>query len=488
LKNPIQLQTIHETHGLLKTKQFSSVELTQSALSHIQNVEPHLHALVTVTETLALEQAAQADKRIARGDCQPLTGIPAIIKDLFCTKGIRTTCSSKMLENFIPPYNATAVEKLYANGMVLVGKSNMDEFAMGSSTKTSAFFPTHNPWDLSRVPGGSSGGSAAAVAAKEGLYSLGSDSGGSIRQPASFCSVVGLKPTYGRVSRYGAVPFASSLDHIGPLTQDVEDTAIVMNAISGLDERDSTSLPNNVPDFTQSLGKDIKEMRIGVPRQYFVDGIEHEVESTIRAAILKLEELGANVDWEVTLPHTEYAVAAYYIIAPAEASANLSRYDGIKYGFSYGDTENMWSAIEKTRQYGFGDEVKRRIMLGTHVLSSGCYEKYFLKAQKVRTLISQEFERAFTKYDVLVTPASPYVPFKANEESSGITSLYQSCVCTVPANLAGIPAISVPAGFVNNLPVGMQIMAKPFAEDTLIRVAHAYEQATEWHKRLPVIA
>ncbi len=400
-----------------------------------------------------------------------------------CTKGIPTTCSSRMLENFVPPYNATVVEKLNNCEVVILGKANMDEFAMGSSNEHSAFFPTHNPWDLSRVPGGSSGGPAVAVAAGEAIYTLGSDTGGSIRQPAGFCSVTGLKPTYGRVSRYGLVAFASSLDQIGPLTQDVTDCALVLNAIAGYDARDSTSVPYPVPDYTQCLATDLNGLNIGVPKEYFVEGMQTEVEIAMRAAINMLEELGARIEWEVSLAHTPYALAAYYIIAPSEASANLARYDGVKYGFSYLDADSMWEALEKTRQYGFGDEVKRRIMLGTYALSAGYYDAWYLKAQKVRTLIRQEFDQAFTKFDALVTPTSPTVPFKIGEKMDDPLQMYLSDVCTLPINIAGLPAISIPAGFADGLPIGMQIIGKPFAEETILKISHAYQQATEWHKR-----
>ncbi len=475
--------TIHEAHNLLKDKQLTSVELTKACLERIKQVEPRVKALVTITEELALEQARKADELLASGNTSPLTGIPAIIKDNMCTKGIRTTCSSKMLENFVPPYDATVVERLNNCGVVMVGKANMDEFAMGSSTEHSALFPTHNPWDLSRVPGGSSGGSAAAVAAGEAIYALGSDTGGSIRQPAGFCSVTGLKPTYGRVSRYGLVAFASSLDQIGPLTQDVTDCALVLNAIAGYDDRDSTSVPYSVPDYTQCLTTDIKGLRIGIPREYFVEGMQAEVETAIRTAIGKLEELGATVEWEVSLPHTAHALAVYYIIAPSEAMANLARYDGVKYGFSYQEADSMWDAMEKTRQYGFGDEVKRRIMLGTYALSAGYYDAYYLKAQKVRTLIRQEFDQAFEKYDALITPTSPTVPFKMGEKVDDPVQMYLSDVCTLPINIAGLPAISIPAGFADGLPIGMQIIGKPFSEETLLKIAYAYQQATEWHER-----
>jgi len=449
-------------------------------------VEPKVHALVTITDELALKQAERADQLIAAGDTNPLTGIPALIKDNMCTKGIPTTCSSKMLANFVPPYDATVVEKLNSCGAVIIGKANMDEFAMGSSTEHSAFFTTHNPWDLNRVPGGSSGGSAVAVAADETIYALGSDTGGSIRQPAGFCSVTGLKPTYGRVSRYGLVAFASSLDQIGPLTKDVTDCALVLNAIAGHDPRDSTSLPYPTPDYTRCLGTDLKGLNIGIPKEYFVKGMQTEVEVAIRAAIGKIEVLGARVG-EVSLPHTPYALAAYYIIAPSEAMANLARYDGVKYGFSYQDTDNVWQALEKTRQFGFGDEVKRRIMLGTYALSAGYYDAYYLKAQKVRTLIRQEFDRAFEQYDALVTPTSPTVPFKIGEKLDDPLQMYLSDVFTIPINIAGLPAIVIPAGFADGLPIGMQIIGKPLGEETILQIAYAYEQATEWHKRRPQI-
>jgi len=478
--------TIHEAHQLLKTKQLSSVELTKACLERISQVEPKVHALITITDELALKQARKADELIVTGDNNPLTGIPVLIKDIICTKGIRTTCASKMLENFVPPYDATVIEKLNECGAVIVGKSNMDEFAMGSSTENSAFFPTYNPWDLSCVPGGSSGGSAAAVAAGETIYALGSDTGGSIRQPAGFCGITGLKLTYGRVSRYGLVAFASSLDQIGPLTKDVTDCALVLNAIAGYDSRDSTSAPYPTPDYTQCLTTDLEGLRLGVPKEYFVEGMQAEAAQAIKAAINKLEELGARVEWEVSLPHTPYALAVYYIIAPSEASANLARYDGVKYGFSY-QADSMWEAMEKTRQYGFGDEVKRRIMLGTYALSAGYYDAYYLKAQKVRTLIRQEFDKAFEKFDALVTPTSPTVPFKIGEKIDDPLQMYLSDVCTLPINIAGLPAISIPAGFANGLPIGMQIIGKPFSEETILKIAHAFQQATEWHKRKPKI-
>jgi aspartyl-tRNA(Asn)/glutamyl-tRNA(Gln) amidotransferase subunit A len=486
--NDLHQLTIHEAHELLKQRKISSTELTKSVLKRIAEVEGKIHACVTVVEDIALKEAAKVDNHLKTArETTPLTGIPTLIKDVMCTKGIRTTCSSRMLENFIPLYDATVIEKLKAHRAVIVGKTNMDEFAMGSSTEHSAFFPTHNPWDLSRVPGGSSGGSAAAVAAGEAIYTLGSDTGGSVRQPAALCSLVGLKPTYGLVSRFGLIAFASSLDQIGPLTKDVTDCALVMNAIAGYDPKDSTSVPYPVPDYTRQLVPDIKGLRIGIPREYFVEGMQNQVRAALKTAIEKLRELGAQIDWDVSLPHTKYALAVYYILAPSEASANLARYDGVKYGFSQRDAGNVIETTEKTRQFGFGTEVKRRIMLGTYALSAGYYDAYYVKAQKVRTLIKQEFDQAFQKYDALVTPTSPIVPFKLGEKLADPMQMYLSDVCTLPINIAGIPAISIPAGFADNLPIGMQIMGKPFSEEILLRIAFAYEQATDWHKRKPIL-
>ncbi len=479
--------TISQAHRLLQERKTSSVELTKASLRHLHEVEDKVHACVTVSEDAALRQAEEADEAISTGTTNPLTGIPALVKDNMCTEGIKTTCSSRILEDFVPPYDATVIEKLKAHKAVILGKTNMDEFAMGSSTEHSAFFPTRNPWDLDCVPGGSSGGSCVAVAADAAVYALGSDTGGSIRQPAGFCSVVGLKPTYGRVSRFGLVAFASSLDQIGPITKTVADSALVMNVIAGHDPRDSTSVSNPVPDYTEALIPDLKNVRIGIPQEYFVEGIQDEVRISVQAAIKKLGELGAKIDWEASLPHTKYALAAYYIVAPSEASANLARYDGVKYGFSYQDTRNMWQAMEKTKQYGFGDEVKRRIMLGTYALSAGYYDAYYLKAQKVRTLIRWEFDQAFEKYDALVTPTSPTLPFKIGEKVDDPMQMYLSDVCTLPINIAGVPAISIPAGFANGLPIGMQIIGKPFDEETVLHIAFAYEQATDWHNRKPPV-
>jgi len=487
--NELHQLTIHEAHELLKQRKISSTELTKSVLKRIAEIEGKVHACVTIVEDIALKEAEKLDNYIKTAhEITPLTGIPTLIKDVICTKGVRTTCSSRMLENFVPPYDATVIEKLKAQKAVIVGKTNMDEFAMGSSTEHSAFSPTYNPWDLSRVPGGSSGGSAVAVSTGEAIYALGSDTGGSIRQPAGFCNVVGFKPTYGRISRFGLVAFASSLDQIGPITKDVTDCALVMNVIAGYDSRDSTSAPYPVPDYTQQLIPDIKGLKIGIPREYLVEGVQDQVRTALQAAINKLQELGAEIYWEVSLPHTKYALAAYYILAPSEASANLARYDGVKYGFSERDAGNVIETTEKTRQVGFGPEVKRRIMLGTYALSAGYYDAYYLKAQKVRTLIKQEFDQAFEKYDALVTPTSPIVPFKLGEKLDDPMQMYLSDVCTLPINIAGIPAISIPAGFADNLPIGMQIMGKPFSEEILLRIAFAYEQATDWHKRKPPLS
>ncbi len=481
--------TVHEAHELLKQRKISSTELTKSVLKRLAEVEGQVHACVTIVEDIALQEAGKVDGCIKTSDAiAPLTGIPTLIKDAICTKGIRTTCSSKILEDFVPPYDARVIENLQAQKAVIVGKTNMDEFAMGSSTEHSAFFPTRNPWDLTRVPGGSSGGSAAAVAADETIYALGSDTGGSVRQPAALCSVVGFKPTYGRVSRFGLIAFASSLDQIGPLTKDVTDCALVMNAIAGYDARDSTSVRYPVPDYTRQLIPDIKGLKIGIPKEYFIEGMQSEVRAALQAAIGKLGELGAEIDWEVSLPHTKYALAIYYILAPSEASANLARYDGVKYGFSERHAGNVIEATERTRQSGFGVEVKRRIMLGTYALSAGYYDAYYVKAQKVRTLIKQEFDQAFEKYDALVSPTSPVVPFKLGEKLDDPMQMYLSDICTLPMNIAGTPAISVPAGFADNLPIGMQIMGRPFSEEMLLRIAFAYEQATDWHKRRPPLS
>jgi aspartyl-tRNA(Asn)/glutamyl-tRNA(Gln) amidotransferase subunit A len=477
--------TAHEAGRLLREREVTSRQLTEAVLARIREVEGRVKAYVSVTEDVALQQAEAADARIARGEIAPLTGIPVCVKDVICTKGIRTTCGSRMLENFVPLYDAFVTQRLLDAGAVIVGKANMDEFAMGSSTENSAFFPTHNPWDLERVPGGSSGGSAAAAAAGECSVALGSDTGGSIRQPGAFCGVVGLKPTYGRVSRFGLVAFASSLDQIGPLTRDVEDAAITLNCIGGYDACDSTSANVEMPDFTRFLQRDLKGMRIGIPREYLPDEMDPSVRQSFEEAVAVMQSLGATVERDVSLPTTPYALAVYYIIAPSEAMANLARYDGVKYGFSYQEGEGMWDNMERTRQYGFGDEVKRRIMLGTFALSAGYYDAYYLKAQKVRTLIRREFDAAFAKYDALVTPVTPTPAFRIGEKVDDPYAMYLSDIFTLPVNIAGIPGISVPAGFCDGLPVGVQVLAKPFDEGSLFRVAYAYEQATAWHDAHP---
>ncbi|MER3399191.1 MAG: Asp-tRNA(Asn)/Glu-tRNA(Gln) amidotransferase GatCAB subunit A [Chloroflexota bacterium] len=482
--NELYRLTIHEAHKLLLKGEINAVELTESVLKRIEAVEDRVKAFITVTADLALQQAAEADRRIRAGEVTPLTGIPMQLKDVIVTRGIRTTCGSRILENFVPIYDATVARRLTEAGAVLVGKGNMDEFAMGSSTENSAFFPTRNPWDLERVPGGSSGGSAAAVASDECIYALGSDTGGSVRQPAALCNVVGLKPTYGRVSRFGLIAFASSLDQIGPITKDVEDCALVMNVIAGHDPNDSTTVNLPVPDYTQFLIPDLKGLRLGVPAEYY-EGIQPEVKQVLMAAIGVLADLGAEIIWEVSLPHTRYALPCYYIIAPSEASSNLARYDGVKYGYSYFEAENVWDAMMKTRQYGFGPEVKRRIMLGTYALSAGYYDAYYLKAQKVRTLIRADFDRAFERVDALVTPTSPTVAFKLGEKTQDPLQMYLSDICTIPVNIAGICGLSVPAGFADGLPVGMQLIGRAFDEGTLLRIGYAFQQATDWHRRKP---
>ena len=476
--------TIRYARELLDSKQLSSVELTDAYLSRIEEIEGEVNSFVTVTSEVASQQAVYADRLIALGEQGILTGIPMQLKDNFCTKGVLTTCSSRMLENFVPPYDSHVTERLKSLGAVMVGKGNLDEFAMGSSTENSAIKPTRNPWDLDRVPGGSSGGPAAAVAASQCTFSLGSDTGGSIRQPASFCGVVGMKPTYGLVSRYGLIAFASSLDQIGPLTTDVMDSALVLSQIAGYDRRDSTSLNVKIPDYSKNLEENLDGFRIGVPREYFTEGIQPDVERSIRDAISILEGLGAKVS-ETSLPHSSFALAVYYIIAPSEASANLSRYDGVKYGHSDRDAETMWEGLERTRQDGFGPEVKRRIMLGTYALSSGYYDAYYIKAQKVRTLIRAEFEEAFKEYDVLAMPTSPSTAFNLGDKANDPLQMYLNDIFTIPANIAGIPGISVPGGFVDGLPVGLQFMSGALQEQKLFQAAYAYEQATDWHTQTP---
>ncbi len=476
--------TIVEAGDLLRQRKISSVELTLAHLERIRALEDKVKAFTLVTDDIAMLQAQAADLHFSRGDTvSPLTGIPIAIKDVICTRDITTTCGSNMLKNFKPPFDATVMERLNAAGAVMLGKTNMDEFAMGSSTEHSAFFPTHNPWDLERTPGGSSGGSAAAVAAGMAMGSYGSDTGGSIRQPASLCNVVGLKPTYGRVSRFGLVAFASSLDQIGPFARSARDAAILLQAIAGPDSRDSTSVDRPVPDYSAALTGSIKGLRIGVPEEYWVEGTQPGVAAAVRKDIEKLRKMGAEVS-EVSLPHTKYGVSAYYIIAPAEASANLARYDGVKYGYSYRHTDDMWEALEQTREHGFGQEVKRRIMLGTYALSSGYYDAYYKQAEKVRSLITRDFDRAFERFDVLASPATPGVAFKLGAISDPY-EMYLQDVFTIPANLAGICGVSIPGGFSDGLPVGLQLLGNIFAEDVILRVADAFEQVTDYHKQWP---
>ena len=480
--------TVVQAIEKLRNKEISSQELVKAVLKRIEKIEKKISAFISVNSDLAVKQAEEADKKISQGKkLPPLTGIPIAVKDNILTEGLKTTAGSKILENYLAPYDATVIKKLKEAGAILIGKANLDEFAMGSSTENSAFKKTKNPWDLTRVPGGSSGGPAAAVAADECLAALGSDTGGSIRQPASFCGVVGLKPTYGRVSRYGLIAMASSLDQISPVAKTVADSALLLNIISGKDFLDSTSLKKEVPDYTRALAEKIKGMRIGIPDEYFSKGIDKEVEQVVKKAILKLEELGAKID-RVSLPMTEYALAAYYIIMPAEVSANLARYDGIKYGYSNQSKEsNLLDVYLKSRGQGFGDEVRRRIMLGTYVLSAGYYEAYYLKAQKVRTKILEDFKKAFKKFDLLVAPVSPTVAFKIGEKIDDPLKMYLSDVYTVPINLAGLPAISLPCGFVKGLPVGLQIIGPHFSEGQILRAAYTYEQNTNWHLKRPKV-
>ena len=478
--------TIDKARLLLDSKELSALELTKLYLDRIDDLDANIASFLSVNYENAIKQADNADSLIAKGDSDILTGIPMQIKDNICTKGIRTTCASNMLEDFVPPYNAHIVEKLNEAGAILLGKGNLDEFAMGSSTENSSFKITKNPWDITRVPGGSSGGPAASVAASEVLFSIGSDTGGSIRQPASFCGVVGMKPTYGLVSRFGLIAFASSLDQIGPITNNVKDSAIVLSAMAGYDSRDSTSLKVDIPDYSKGLKADLKGFNIGVPKEYFTLGIDPKIENNIREAIKTLEELGANIE-EVTLPHTEYALSVYYIIAPSEASANLSRYDGVKYGYSDSKSESMWDALEATRESGFGPEVKRRIFLGTYALSSGYYDAYYVKAQKVRTLIRQDFENAFKKFDVLVMPTCPTTAFNVGDKIDDPIQMYLNDIFTIPANIAGIPGISVPSGLIDGLPVGLQFMSGSLQEKKLFQAAYAYERATDWNNLKPNI-
>lgn len=486
------MASIRELHQQLVKKQRSAVEITQEALKRIEALEPKLHSFLCVTAERALEQAGAVDAKIAAGEeIGLLAGIPVGIKDNLCTKGVPTTCASRILENFVPPYESTATQKLADVGAVMVGKTNLDEFAMGSSTENSAYQVTANPWDLSRVPGGSSGGSAAAVSSQECVVALGSDTGGSIRQPASFCGVVGMKPTYGLVSRYGLVAYASSLDQIGPFANTVEDAAILLSAIAGYDPKDSTSLKVAIPDYAASLKPDFKprgQLRIGVIKETFGEGLDSVVEQAVTKAVELLQSLGAEIHI-ISCPRFRYGLPTYYIIAPSEASANLARYDGVKYGYRAPDADNLLSMYTRTRATGFGTEVKRRIMIGTYALSAGYYDAYYLKAQKVRTLIKQDFEKAFGVVDILVCPTSPTTAFKAGEKTTDPLSMYLTDLMTIPVNLAGLPSLSLPCGFDDQgLPIGLQLIGNVLREDQLFQVAYAYEQSTSWHLHKPQIS
>ena len=483
------MASIRELHNQLVAKERSATEITQEALDRIATVEPKLHSFLQVTADHALAQAQQVDAKIAAGEAIGLlAGIPIGIKDNMCTQGIPTTCASKILEHFVPPYESTVTAKLNAAGAVMVGKTNLDEFAMGGSTENSAFGPTANPWDLTRIPGGSSGGSAAAVAADECVVSIGSDTGGSIRQPAALCGVVGMKPTYGLVSRYGLVAFASSLDQIGPFGRSVEDAAILLKEIAGHDPKDSTSLKVEIPDYPsllkQELGTKKKKFRVGVIKETLGEGVDPDIEKSMMQAIEQFKALGAEIQ-EISCPQFRYGVAAYYIIAPSEASANLARYDGVKYGFRTESPANLMDMYTKTRAEGFGSEVKRRIMIGTYTLSAGYYDAYYLKAQKVRTLIKQDFEQAFSKVDVPISPTSPTTAFKTGEKADDPLGMYLLDLMTIPVNLAGLPGLSLPCGFdQQGLPIGLQIIGNVLREDQVLQAAYAYEQATDW-RRMP---
>ncbi|OEF97034.1 Asp-tRNA(Asn)/Glu-tRNA(Gln) amidotransferase subunit GatA [Desulfuribacillus alkaliarsenatis] len=483
-------KSIREIHTLLLNKETTVSELLNTAWSRIEETDNKVNAFVTLNKENAPRRADQLEQEIADitdvDDLPILAGIPGGIKDNICTQGMPTTCSSKILSGYKSPYSATVMKRLHAAGAVPVGKLNMDEFAMGSSTENSSVQLTKNPWNLNYVPGGSSGGSAASVAAGQVVFSLGSDTGGSIRQPAAYCGVVGLKPTYGLVSRYGLVAYASSLDQIGPITRNVEDTADVLQAIAGYDEMDSTSANVPITNYREALTGDIKGLKIAIAQEYMGEGIDSQVREVIEQAVKQLVSLGAEVEY-VSLPHTEYALPCYYLLASAEASSNLARYDGVKYGIRAEGVKDLLDMYKKTRSEGFGDEVKRRIMLGTYALSSGYYDAYYLKAQKVRTLIKQDFDNVFAKYDIIIGPTAPTTAFKIGEKTSDPLTMYLNDICTIPVNLAGLPAISIPCGFVNGLPVGLQIIGKAFDESTVLRAAHAFEQSTNYHKQRPTL-
>jgi aspartyl-tRNA(Asn)/glutamyl-tRNA(Gln) amidotransferase subunit A len=469
--------TAHELKEKIDKSGLAPSDILDSLFKRIESLDKKIKAFVALNKNSA--------SGLSKNKAGKLYGIPVLVKDNICVKGEETTCASRILKGFKPPYDATVIKRLKDEGALFIGKANMDEFAFGSSCETSCYGPTRNPWDTDRIPGGSSGGSAAAVASDQTILALGSDTGGSIRQPASLCGVVGLKPTYGRVSRYGLIAFASSLDQIGPITKDVTDAALVMNVIAGYDEMDSTCVDMPVPDYTNSLVKDVKGLKIGVPKEYFIEGIDKEVEASVRGSINILKDLGAEIV-EITLPHTQYAVSTYYIVAPAEASSNLARFDGVQYGFRAEDAKDLIDMYIKTRSQGFGNEAKRRILLGTYCLSTGYYDAYYLKAQKVRTKIKEDFDNAFRLCDLIITPTTPTPAFKIGEKTKDPLSMYLSDIFTISANLAGLPAISIPCGFSkDSLPIGLQMLAKPFGEETLFRAAYAFEQKTDHHKRRP---
>ena len=477
-------KTLAELSQLLTSGEVSSVELTQAFLQRIKQLDTDLNSFITVTEDQALAQAQAADDTIKAGTAGLLTGIPFAHKDIFCTRDVKTSCGSKMLDNFISPYDATVVEKMSQAGMVMLGKTNMDEFAMGSSNETSYYGPVKNPWNTQSVPGGSSGGSAASVAARLTPAATGTDTGGSIRQPASLCGITGLKPTYGRVSRYGMIAFASSLDQAGPMAQSAEDCALLLNAMAGFDRRDSTSIKKDVPDYTADLNKDLNGLKIGLPKEYFDTGLDAGVAEVIDQAIQQYKDMGAEII-EISLPNTHLAVPVYYVVAPAECSSNLSRFDGVRFGYRCEDPRDLEDLYKRSRGEAFGAEVKRRIMVGTYALSAGYYDAYYLKAQQLRRMISDDFTKAFETVDVIMGPSSPGTAFKIGEKTSDPVSMYLSDIYTIAVNLAGLPGISIPAGFSNNMPVGLQIIANSFEESRLLNVAHQYQQTTEWHRQIP---
>ncbi|OEU59585.1 MAG: aspartyl/glutamyl-tRNA amidotransferase subunit A [Desulfuromonadales bacterium C00003094] len=475
--------TIHQLHDLLRAGKTSAQDVTRAFLDRIATTDERVNAFITVCPQEAMQQAEAADARLKAGDDAPLTGIPLALKDIFVTEGLRTTCASQILNNFVPPYDGTAVAKLKEQGAIILGKLNMDEFAMGSSNENSAFGPVRNPWNGDCVPGGSSGGSAACVAARQAVATLGTDTGGSIRQPASHCGVVGLKPTYGRVSRYGVIAYASSLDQVGPITRDVEDCAMLLGAVAGYDPADSTSVDLPVPDYRATLKDGVKGLKVGLPKEYFIEGLDPDVKQAVEKAVDTLRELGAE-PVEVSLPHTDYAVACYYLIATAEASSNLARYDGVRYGQRVDREQGLIDMYRQSRAAGFGPEVKRRIMLGTYALSSGYYDAYYLKAQKVRTLIRQDFLDAFNQVDVLLTPVAPTPAFHIGEKTADPLQMYLSDIFTIPVNLAGTCGMSLPCGMSQKgLPIGLQLIGRPFGEETLLRTAYAFEQASDWHQQ-----